>query len=84
LACCRYDRNGKPLEAAAGKLSESKKVKLILSQNKTNYGTRQGDFLGLEKLILSHEEMKYVTEQGHFWGQEKLTYGHDKTNFGTE
>ncbi len=26
LDCCRYDSNGKPLEAAAGKPSESKKL----------------------------------------------------------
>jgi hypothetical protein len=34
----------------------------------TNYGTKQGDFLGQEKLILGHNKMKYGTEQGDFFG----------------
>ncbi len=58
--------------------------KLILSQNKTNYGTKGGNFLGQEKLIQGHNQMKYGTEQGDFLGQEKLTYGHNKTNFGPD
>ena len=59
---------------------------MILSHNKTNYGTKRGDFWDRRSryYILRHNEMKYGTEQDHFLGQEKLTYGHNEMNFGTE
>jgi hypothetical protein len=42
--------------------------KLILSHNKTNYGTKRGDFLGQEKLTFGHNKMKYGTELVDFFG----------------
>ncbi len=56
---------------------------MILSHNKTNYGTEQGHFLGQEKLTYGHNETDFGTEQGDFLGQEKLILSLFEMNYGT-
>jgi hypothetical protein len=41
-----------------------------MGQHETNYGTKQGDFLGQEQSILEHNKTKFMTELGNFLGQE--------------
>ena len=68
-----------------------------MSHNKTNYGTRQGDFWGQEKMRLSHEEVEYGTEKVTFWNKrswlmvmtrqilglnEVIFFGTGEVNFG--
>ena len=45
---------------------------MILSHNKKNYGTKQGDFLGQEKLKLGHNKANYGTKQDDILRQEKV------------
>jgi hypothetical protein len=55
---------------------------MILGQNETNLGTKQGDFLGREELILGHNKTIFRTKLGEFFGQEKLILGQNKRNNG--
>ncbi len=42
--------------------------KLTYSHNETNFGTKQGDFLGQENSILSHIKTNLVTKCDVFFG----------------
>ncbi len=69
--CDFWDRRSWYLVIMRRKIGQTRWIfgtgEVDIKSNKTNYGTKQGDFLGQEKLSLGYNKMKYGKEQVDFW-----------------